>query len=134
MSTPATALAQALTVFQEYDARSGSSSVRDGIVDYQNDEQIEKRTPPTVWDITTKNYDRTSGQPHMRSLKDRAYRNQRPFAPVFDEDRPSGINERRGSQYGGCHPDLHGVLNIGLFQLVPNDPDCLFNPSPEGEG
>lgn len=70
----------------------------------------------------------------MRKLSSRAYRDQRPFTPIFDEDRPSGINERRGSQYGGSHSDFHGVLNIWLSQSVSNDPESLFNPSPEGEG
>jgi len=70
----------------------------------------------------------------MQSLRNYTYRDQRPFTSIFGEDWPSGINECGGSQRRSGHPDLHGILDIGLLQSVSDDPKCLFNPSPEGEG
>lgn len=69
VNIPATALVWALTVFREYDARSGSSSVGYRTVNYRRNEQIKRRTPPIVGDITTKNWDPTSGHLHVQSLR-----------------------------------------------------------------
>lgn len=56
-------------MFREYGTRSESSSVRYRTVNYQRNGQIERRTPPIVGDITTKNCEPTSGRLHVQNLR-----------------------------------------------------------------
>lgn len=134
INIPVVVSVRILTGFQGYGARSGSSSARYEALDYQGGEKGNGHTPPTVGDITTKNCVPSSEHPYMYNLGNGDYRNQCPFAPVFSEERTSGIHECRSSQYRGGHPDLHGILDIGLFQSASDDPERLLNLSPECEG
>jgi hypothetical protein len=56
VSHPAIPLIKVLTAFRGYGGRSGSLSVKHKTINYPRREKDEKRTPPIVGDMTTKNF------------------------------------------------------------------------------